>query len=702
MKIKFYLSLAVAICLSAHVAIGQIDIVPVSDPMSDRTFKTIVYDSKLYASENGASFLRAYNGSSVTHYTYPVVSGNQLSVNDHDFLKEPFTVFNNKLYTVLSHYAVDQYLYSFNGSVFTAVPLPHHPVSNPVVYNGQLHVLTETPTGLELLRYDGSTVSVALPIAATVIGAEFELFVAGEYLYILFSVDTPDGAYARIVRYDGSSSITLPDILQWNVSDIVGMPGTPNVLIVQDAFMIYHFDGTTLTTLDSEYGYQTTGILVWQNAFYYQRSFEPVLPGTVYKYKDGILSAIALPDGAQPMFDGEMVVYNDELYIPANASDGTITIYKYNGSSASLFYYFAGLIEPISPATWLGVRNGNLLIIPYTDDHDYAFEYNGSTITLLQTTDGAHITKYITTIGCNHFWGLNYYSIPTGYQYQIGAENALSCGMPIIPSSLWEYERFRIATFTNNRKWSWAGIDLDFAIDTLCAFPPLCPDPQIQVSLYDKPGNAAWQKTFDASFHEKFPVADKPYALLTGIDNYHAEFQNIVSLDGSLVPKGVEQVTIDIKPDEHYFNLDVKTKHNKKVPFTISLLDAKGKTLWKENLVAPVNKKLSGTVREPGSSLRIAPASRSCKHFLAHNIRYYPNPVRGKLNIDIDREDDGAERLSTSVQIAITDFKGSKIVSEQFEDAGTKQLDLGGYKPGLYILTITAGDEIRKELIQLK
>jgi hypothetical protein len=150
--------------------------------------------------------------------------------------------------------------------------------------------------------------------------------------------------------------------------------------------MVYHFDGTTLTTLDSEFGYQTTGIVVWQNAFYYERSFEPVLPGTVYKYKDGILSTIALPDGAQPMFYSEMVVYNNELYIPANASDGTITIYKYNGTSASLFYYFAGLIEPISPETWLGVRNGNLLIVPNTRQHDYAFEYNGSTITLLQTT----------------------------------------------------------------------------------------------------------------------------------------------------------------------------------------------------------------------------------------------------------------------------------------------------------------------------
>jgi hypothetical protein len=222
------------------------------------------------------------------------------------------------------------------------------------------------------------------------------------------------------------------------------------------------------------------------------------------------------------------------------------------------------------------------------------------------------------------------------------------------------------------------------------------------VSLYDKPGNPAWQKTFDASFIEKFPVADKPYSLITGINNYGTEFQNIVSLDGSLVPKGVEQVTVDIKPDEHYFNLDIKTKHNKKVPFTISLLNAKGKTLWKENLVAPVNKKLSGVAREPGSLIRIAPASQSCRHFLAHNIRYYPNPVRGKLSIDIDREDDGAERLSTPVQIAITDFKGSKIISEQYTDAGTKQLDLGGYKPGLYILTISAGDEIRKELIQLK
>ncbi len=701
MKIKFYVSLAVVACLSVHVALAQIDIVPVSDPMSDRKFKSVVYDSKLYVSENGISFLRSYNGTTVNNYAYPVVGSYQLTVNRHDQLKQPFTVFNNNLYAVLSHYAIDNYLYKFNGSVFTNIPLPHQPVSNPVVYNGQLHVLTKTPTGLELLRYDGTTVSAALPIAATVIDSEYELFVAGEYLYILFAADTPDGANARIVRYDGSSSVTLPDILLWDVNDIVGMPGTPNVLIVQDAYMVYHFDGTTLTTLDSEYGYQTTGILTWQNAFYYQRSYEPVLSGTVYKYKDGVLSVVSLP-GAQPMFDGEMVVYNDELYIPASANDGTITIYKYNGTSATLFYYFAGLIEEISPATWLGVRNGNLLIIPYTKKHDYAFEYNGSTFTLLQTTGGEHITKYITTIGCQHMWALNQYSPSTSYQYQIGVEDAVSCGMPIIPVKLWEYERFRIATYTNNRKWSWAGIDLDFAIDTLCAFPPLCPDPKMQVSLYDKPGSSVWQKTFDAPFSEKFPVADKPYTLITGIDNFNTDFQNIVSLDGSLVPKGVEEVIIDIKPDQRYFNLNVKTKHNKKVSFSISLLNAKGKTIWSENLVAPVSKQLNGIVREPGASLHIAPVSRSCKHFLAHNIRYYPNPVRGKLSIDIDREDESTDRLSAPVQITITDFKGSRIVSEQYEDAGTKQLDLAGHKSGLYILTITTGDEIRKELIQVK
>lgn len=702
MKVKLYLAFAVAVCLSIQIAIAQIDIVPVADPISDRYFKTVVYNSKLYVSESETSFLRAYSGAAVTNYTYPVVSGNQLTVHDHQYLKDPSTVYNNKLYTVLSNYAIGQFLYSFNGSIFTHIPLPHSPVSNPVVYNGQLHVLAKTPTGLGLLRYDGTTVSVALPITANVFDAEYELFIAGDYLYILFTVDIPgDGTYARVVRYDGSSSITLPDLVQWEIQDIVGMPGTENALIIGNGFMLYHFDGTTLDTISSDYGYQTISAQAWQGAFYFERSYEPILPASVYKYKDGVLTHIALPDGAQAMYGAKLTVYNNNLYIPAVADDGTTTIYKYDGASASLFYYFAGLISSLWQETWLGVRNGNLLIVPYTDQHDYAFEYNGSTITLLQTTGGEHISRYITTIGCNHIWELNY-RVGITDRFLIANEDAVSCGMPIIPTILWEYEHFRLSTFTSNRKWSWAGMDLDFAIDTLCAFPPLCPDPEIQVSLYDKPGNQAWQKTFDAPFSEKFPVADKPYALFTGIDNYNAGFQNIVSLDASLVPRGVEEVFIDIKPDQRYLNLNVKTKHNKKVSFAISLLNAKGKTIWKENLVAPINKQLTGIVREPGASFRIEPASRSCKHFLVSSIRYYPNPVRGKLNIDIDQEDESTERLSTPVQIVITDFKGYKIVSEHYEDAGTKQLDLTAHKPGLYIMTITVGDEIRKELIQVK
>lgn len=79
---------------------------------------------------------------------------------------------------------------------------------------------------------------------------------------------------------------------------------------------------------------------------------------------------------------------------------------------------------------------------------------------------------------------------------------------------------------------------------------------------------------------------------------------------------------------------------------------------------------------------------------LNDELLVYPNPTNGLLTIALPATLDKG-------QLEISDISGRKIVSRKFEGNQKLELDLSGYKNGIYILSLTMGNQIFVEKIIL-
>ncbi|HEY9045480.1 MAG TPA: T9SS type A sorting domain-containing protein [Ohtaekwangia sp.] len=696
MKSVCYSILLVA-CLAMTQTSAQSVVNPVAglDLMTDRDFKSIFYNDKLYTAEAGATYLKGYDGTTVTQYNYPAVGGEATRVYTQYQFKEPFVAFQSKLFVTLSN-SSGQFLYNFNGSTFTSVALPGQPVSNPVVYNGQLYILTRSSTGLELLAYNGTTTSVAATYPLTD-GFNMKLFSAASYLYVSY-VDNATDYYTHVIRYDGLTSLMLPPLASLDVYEIVATPGTENILLCIPGYYMYHFDGVNLVTLVDEVGAFFSAMFSWNGALYFMEGYEPVLPGNLFKYESGVLSTIGLPDGANPVYGSVPVVYNNAIYIPAEFPDSSKGIYKYNGTTVTYFTGLSGLEDKIWTGIWLGVRNGNLLIIPDTDAGDYAYEYNSTTFTFTNITapGGETIKNYLGSVGCWHAWTLH-----SASGYAVGREDAFTCAMAVIPSPLWNFNNVSIYPYAPDRDWCWTGIDIHWEIDPICPVPKLCPGPKFQVSLINKAGIVSWQKEFSKPFEASFGLPDKlAYTLVTSVSNDKG-YTKVAELESSLVSQGITSVQFDMKPREKYFRLEVQTDKQEKIPFILALVNAKGKVIWKESFTAPLNKEITARVTEPGVLLRLLPETsirKTCRDYGIYRIANYPNPARERLTVDIQSD----ESWQTPAEITLMNMNGTSVFSRKVDTAGQHHFELSGQKTGLYILKVSVGDVIKTSLVEVK
>src|SRR5690606_1797492 len=138
--------------------------------------------------------------------------------------------------------------------------------------------------------------------------------------------------------------------------------------------------------------------------------------------------------------------------------------------------------------------------------------------------------------------------------------------------------------------------------------------------------------------------------------------ENLFIVDDDLVSKGLSVISMSIVPKEDYFLLKAETDKGD-VPFMLSLLNKEGKAVWQSEFIAPMEKEITDQLKEPGNTLRFSSVPGLPKKLEAYgitNIKFYPNPNKGKLAVDI-------ETKSTKVPatVIITNLRGETIYTKQ-------------------------------------
>jgi hypothetical protein len=652
----------------------------------------VPYNGSLYFL-NGNLF--HFDGSATITHPLPSAGGSPLVAGT-----EPPTAFNSKLYVSCSN-GSGNYVYSYDGTVFVNVPLGPV-VSNTVVYNGRLWVLRMTGTTMEVVAYDGSVTTVVRSEAVVAGTDHFKLLVSGGSLFVLYS---NDDFLAHVLRYNGTAWASLPDLQRFNVAEIITMPGSTDVMFYVPDYVsyLYYYHGGVITRVPEAPldGFSTyTGRFSWNGAFYFQENYEDEMT-YILKYENGVFQGIVpIPDGAYAHYRAEPVIFNNEMYIVTRkpSPDFGVAIYKYDGTTVT---HFIDLPAVNSREPWLGVRDGKLIIISDTWNYNnVAYEYDGVSLTSITAPAGRVIRRYWGAADCFYGWVIGD-PFPNNL-VQFGAEVKSSClPPPPYPMPFGRLEEFDLSAYAQGRDWCWTGVSGNW-VNPNCLFPPFCQDPaEFQVSMIGLFGRVAYRDEFDKPFTTNFGLSDKlPYTMTVGMKSGNS-FENVVALGPGLVTRGVESISLKVISKDRSFRFTVTTDKNKSVPLTLTLLNAKGKIVYSENVVAPVDKYINGKPSEPGMLLLVTGSITLPKQFQEYGIESiasYPNPTAGKITIDIQRSEDSDVKVAAVVH----DLYGNKIWSGLVSDDQLSQIDLTGRRPGLYILTITAGEASERRVIQLK
>nr|HPH46833.1 T9SS type A sorting domain-containing protein [Chryseolinea sp.] len=565
-----------------------------------------------------------------------------------------------------------QHLYEFDG--FTFIPLASiEPTSQIVLLNDQLYFITRTPSGRKLNVFNGTSATEIVGISFP--DLRFSLISAGGFLYI----DGSDGFREEryVYRFDGTSLRVLPGLFSAgsDIRDVYPIGTTGNAYFRHDLSMSY-CDGTTITPVRYPSGHLVDA--PYESVVYQDRLYLGSGGSSLVQCVAAIATLISLPDGAVAL-PGVHTVYRDELYLSAELHDRSY-VYRFDGTTfTSVFEYPRYVVTPS-----LSNRDGNLIIIPEPRHDTEVYEYEGSTVTTI-TSPVSGIARTLESTTCYHTW-----LIATSSGYRVAKERRYgdgTCdeGASIIPPELAGFNRFDINLYSRERDWCWTGIDIVWEIEPICITPP-CAPLSVQAKLTDKQGKVAWQKISDKPFLENFP-ADKPYTLSIGVGKDKSIAQ-VFDFDQNLVNKGIEEISMSILPGEKYFYLTANTKNKEKIPFTLTLLNTKGESVWQQNFEAPMDERIRAFTSKPGNYLRFSiPEENS-------SVAFYPNPFQGSITIE-------AKELDIPMTISLSDLNGKVITQRVMDQTGTYTLDAYNQKPGLYILTLS-GKQIRRELVQLK
>jgi len=219
-----------------------------------------------------------------------------------------------------------------------------------------------------------------------------------------------------------------------------------------------------------------------------------------------------------------------------------------------------------------------------------------------------------------------------------------------------------------------------------CLRPPFCFSPKemkASLLLQDK---TVWETTFVKPIDTTFPES-KDFRSFSLKVNDGQMFQEVLLVDDKLVKNGVTQLSLKTNSIDGSVDLNIKT-NGAQIPVTISLRNAQGKALWKEQFTAPFQKQISERFNEPVASVSInGPEDKI-------SLTYYPNPSNGVFTVILDQ-------VNFPAELSIYDMQGFRIHQQMVKESKVP-IDLSNYKPGLYVLSLKNGSDEIKELIQIK
>ncbi len=657
----------------------------------DAPFDQLESAEFLYVAESNAAVLRRYDGTTLTNFPYPVRIGRQLLYQR--FPSQNIADFRSSLFLILHEDGGSfKHVYRFNGATFSRINFPGSILSNLVVYGDRLYAVIETGGSAKLYAYNGSTVT-EVPGGSFAMQDQCEIRTGGNYLYIH---GWGDLSAAYLIRFDGLGFRPIPDVPTHvgALEHVVAMPGSEKTYFEFRVYnSVYFYDGTLLTESFSQPG-QKTPLVRWGDEVVFQAT---LLDPQLFICDDGSCREISAPAGSVLNDARTIAVYRDELYLSLRVGS-TDFVHTYDRTTFTEFFEFPDNAN--GPA--LDVREGLLLMVPNPGTGDKAYEYTGTEFIEIRTPaeEWLHESKASNT--CLHGWSISYFDEAIKEnRWKFAVERPDPACVPpppgsatvsVIPSRLSQYDRIEMAAAARNRGWCWNEIIVDWEISPICpGFPKIpCSDPAISTEFADAKGKIVLYKVFEKPFEFSVPLQDdRGYTMQIGLVEDDKK-TTAVRYEDQLVSKGIESIALDMYPQDDYFFLTVSTDKGVQTPLTITLKDAKGNALWKQNLTAPVDQRIRAFVDTPGDYLELSFGGKSRKGFTL-----YPNPVAGTLFID------GYESL-IPVRINVRDLNGRIVLADREVAPGVNEVDLSGYKPGLYVLTITEGKETERRLIQLR
>jgi hypothetical protein len=254
----------------------------------------------------------------------------------------------------------------------------------------------------------------------------------------------------------------------------------------------------------------------------------------------------------------------------------------------------------------------------------------------------------------------------------------------IMPESFESFERVDFDIYARDRDWCWT----DLLIGWECLVPPFCSDPffSAQLTYNDKP---VWHMDFNKPLDISLPL-NKDFQRFTLAMKVDDKLRDVIIVDDNLIKNGLERISFSTNPKEKFVTIKATTVNGVEVPFSMTLTNKEGKSIWHETFVAPVEKDISDLASEPGVMLKFSGSSELA------NINYYPNPFSEQLNVVIDNVSEG------SSEVSIYSLQGKKILQQPVDKSGSTTIKMTGQKPGLYILVLKTEFSETRNLVELK
>jgi hypothetical protein len=580
-----------------------------------------------------------------------------------------------------------------------------------VVFRNELYFVgNRPPFGLALFKFDGTTVTAIPSPAGYRPRTRMPMEVFNNNLYMIMVDEEDDPTIPpdlyTLFRYDGATftPITFPyndrsltphngDLAVYHNLLYIGTADTH--LSRVDGWVTY--DGTsTFTRVDFPAGFTHES---WARMVVYHNRLYTLLTGTdhirrlvSYDYdgSDFVVAPVA------DLADAPIGIIGDRLMLnqgPGFAGDHFVA---FDGTTASTLPLPAATPTRSSKTYF----NGQLYLRLGATRDEQLYAFNGRSYTHVPTNPGIFDGYDAEVYKCSLYFGLSIFDGPVTRPSLVALSYPLACSSFPLAGLVREFDFIDLHVYGRERNWCWNEIFIDWKVEPICFVPPLCPDPYpIQATLSENT-KPIWSTLAKTPPLAGLPnVADKPYTFSLGIQNDNT-LHDILQLDDSLIYAGVEELNFKITPAKQSFWLEVQTHKQRPVNLDVTLVDAFGRTLWQQQLTAPFKKDLKVKTPIAGTAFVIKADRKSCRpprKDALDAIRFYPNPFRGVLTVDLTKVQN-----NTPVCVSIYDNRGNKILTETIRGSETETLVLQDKKPGLYLITFQNGRSSRRELIQLK